>query len=375
MVKTTDNKIAVTGLAWTTALGNSIDKVWELLIKGHSGIQEVVSHYNLRSQKVAKVPHFDDLTPAQYLHSITTQTVQRALSDASIQNPSKKIMLIIGTSFGSRLDDESLQLSLHEWVDKIAEHYSLTPVAISTACSSASDAILTGAALIKAGFADICVCGGADILGESKRLAHSALGTMSPTMLGSFDENRDGTILGEGAGFIVLERYSEIVKHKKIYAFLSGCGSANDAAGLTAPDQAGNGIKLAIERSLTDAQIDKSMIGLINAHASGTITNDIVEATAYKTFFNKDKPLIFATKGAFGHSLGATGALEAIALILALQKQNTPPIVNLINPIEKETLWFAIKKTALVNIDYGLSLTIGFGGFNVSLIFERYLDD
>lgn len=370
-----NDNIAVTGLAWTTALGTGLEDVWNRLIAGESGIREAQNSYNLRNNCLAKAQvDYENTTPSHYLQAITKETVERALIDSQINSAtaSKRVALIVGTSFGARLDDEEMALApLHEWVDTLAAFYNMTPFVISTACSSASDAILTGASLIKAGLADICVCGGADILGNSKLLAHSALGTMSPTTLRSFDEQRDGTILGEGAGFMVLEKYTSAIANKNIYAFLSGCGSANDAAGLTAPDKDGKGIELAIERSLNDAGIDKLKIKLINAHGSGTITNDIVEATAYKKFF-EHAPLIFATKGAFGHSLGATGALEAIALILALQKQTVPPIVGHTSPIDAQTLHFSKTRNELKQVDFGLSLTIGFGGFNSSLIFKRY---
>jgi 3-oxoacyl-[acyl-carrier-protein] synthase II len=368
----TNISIAVTGMAWTTALGNDLNTVWERLCAGESGIREEPSSYNLRNNRVASVEHkTQNLSPSEHIHTMTMSTIERALQDAKIEHRSKNIILIVGTSFGARLDDElEDQSTLHQWVETISKNLGLTSISLSTACSSASDAILMGSALIKSGWADICICGGADILGDSKRLAHSALGTMSRTTLRSFDENRDGTILGEGAGFIVLEKYSKDI-NKKIYAFLRGCGSANDAAGLTAPDQQGNGIRLAITRSLNDANIKSSNITLINAHGSGTLTNDSVEAKAYKDIFKNVTPTVFATKGAFGHSLGATGSIEAIALILALSTQTVPPIKDLFNPLEKNYFHLPMSSFSSHQSQFGLSLTIGFGGFNTSLIFEK----
>jgi 3-oxoacyl-[acyl-carrier-protein] synthase II len=364
--------VAVTGMAWTTALGNNLEEVWSCLKKGDSGFSSVSSSYQLRNNLAASVmPLNENLSPSEHLNAITSDTIRRALNDAGIENQSGKIMLIVGTSFGARLDDEKIsQKPLHQWVDNIASQQGLSSLALSTACSSASDAILTGAALIKSGYVDICICGGADILGDSKRLAHSGLGTMSPTSLRSFDKHRDGTLLGEGAGFLVLEKFSSL-RNKKPYAFLSGCGSANDASGLTAPDEEGNGISLAINRSLRDAEIEISQVSLVSAHASGTLTNDQVEIKAYKNIFAHLRPLIFATKGAFGHSLGATGVLEAIALILALRDQTVPPINNLTSPLEHELLQFPVATPVSHDATFGLSLTIGFGGFNTSLIFER----
>lgn len=354
-------------MAWSTALGDEIDEVWKKLLAGKSGIKSQESLYPLRNDKVAAIKGPSILNRKEHLHQITKQTIEKAIQDAGLVGDSN-VMLIVGTSFGARLDDEAVSLQpLHTWVDIIAEQLNLKSLALSTACSSASDAILTGAALIKAGFIDHCVCGGADILGESKRLAHSALGTMSPSTLKSFDEHREGTILGEGAGFIVLERATS---GSNGYANLVGCGSANDAAGLTAPDEEGQGIHLAVNRSLEDAGLNVDDIKIINAHGSGTLTNDRIENRAYSELFQSNQPLVFATKGAFGHSLGATGALEAITLIQSLRHQVTPPICHMSKPLTSSNLLFSKYKTS-IEAQYGLSLTIGFGGFNTSLIFQR----
>lgn len=366
------NRVIVTGMSWCTALGDELMPVWQRLLHAESGLTQLPSSYTLRNNLAGAIvkPVTQDID--EKLHEITKNTVQKALLDAGITHTSQEILLIVGTSFGARLDSEiSNQQSLHIWTDSVAEELNLTPIALSTACSSASDAMSIGAALIEAGVADICVCGGADMLSDAKLLAHSALGTMSPTILRSFDQNRDGTILGEGAGFIVLEKHQKDIS-KKVYAYLLGSGCANDAAGLTSPDDTGNGIRLAIIRSIHDAQLTLNDIGIINAHGSGTLVNDRVESSVYSEMFAGNQPLIFATKGAFGHSLGATGALEAISLILALCEQSIPPICHLHTPINDNLVFPRIHPEPHSAI-YGLSLTIGFGGFNTSLIFERYI--
>jgi 3-oxoacyl-[acyl-carrier-protein] synthase II len=189
---------------------------------------------------------------------------------------------------------------------------------------------------------------------------------MSSTYLRAFDERHDGTLLGEGAGFILLEN----AKDKKAYAYLIGCGSANDGAGLTAPDHYGRGASLAIERSLKQAGISASDIGLINAHGSGTPINDEIELHSLQTVFGqKNSPLIFATKGALGHTLGATGALETIALILALREKIVPPIVGL-EKLYPFNYPLAVGSAKKHQAHYGLNITLGFGGFDTSLIFE-----
>jgi 3-oxoacyl-[acyl-carrier-protein] synthase II len=191
---------------------------------------------------------------------------------------------------------------------------------------------------------------------------------MSPTTLRAFDLRHDGTLLGEGAGFLVLEPEST---DRKPLAYYCGGGSANDASGMTVADITGLSAAYAMERSLVDAALSPEDIGLINAHGSGTVMNDTTECNALNRVFSNCKaPLVFATKGNFGHTLGATGAIEAIALILALQNGQVPPIVGLEQPIPELNLPLAMKKQTLSSANRGLNMTLGFGGFDTSLIFE-----
>ena len=364
-------ELAITGMAWHTALGRTLSGVWQRLLDGETGIAPAPSLHELKNDRVAKISLADPADARDTLEHLTRQTVAAAAEHAQLDLPRQaaRTWLIVGTSFGARLDDPLAAAEpLERWVQEIADGFGLEAVALSTACSSGSDALLLGAELIRAGVADRCICGGADVLGDSKRLAHSALGTMSSTTLRSFDHRHDGTILGEGVGFLVLERRGD--RPVQPLAILRGAGSSNDAAGLTAPDKDGNGIRLAIERSLKNAGLGYEDIGVVNAHGSGTLTNDRIESAAYLALFGASRPTIFATKGAFGHSLGATGALEAIALILALQQQVVPPIYGLEEPIAGFSLPMPMGRPGSISTAYGLSLTIGFGGFNTSLVFE-----
>lgn len=363
--------LVITGMAWHTALGRTLSGVWQRLLDGETGIAPAPSRHQLKSDRVAQIALAERTNARDTLEYLTRQTVAAAADHAQLDLPRQaaRTWLIVGTSFGARLDDPlSAAEPLERWVEEIADGFGLAPVALSTACSSGSDALLLGAEMIRAGIADRCICGGADVLGDSKRLAHTALGTMSSTTLRSFDRRHDGTILGEGVGFLVLERRGE--RPVRPLAILRGAGSSNDAAGLTAPDREGNGIRLAVERSLKNAGLRHEDIGVVNAHGSGTVTNDRIESAAYLALFGASRPVIFATKGAFGHSLGATGALEAIALILALQRQVSPPIHGLEEPIAGFTLPMPMGRPQPIDTAYGLSLTIGFGGFNTSLVFE-----
>jgi 3-oxoacyl-[acyl-carrier-protein] synthase II len=363
--------IVVTGMAWHTALGNTLSGVWQRLLDGETGIVPVPSRHALKNERAAAISSVDRADVRQTLDYLTRQTIAAAAADAQLDLPrdAGATLLVVGTSFGARLDDPlSAAEPIDGWVRNIADDFGLTSVTLSTACSSGSDALVAGAELIRAGVANCCICGGADVLADSKRLAHTALGTMSSTTLRSFDERHDGTILGEGAGFLVLERRNS--RPVRPYAILRGTGSSNDAAGLTAPDKDGHGIRLAVERSLKNAGLRCADIDVINAHGSGTLTNDRIESVAYSQLFGASQPTIFATKGAFGHSLGATGALEAIALILALEQRMLPPVHGLEVPIPGFSMSMPAGHAVALDATYGLSLTIGFGGFNTSLIFE-----
>jgi len=193
---------------------------------------------------------------------------------------------------------------------------------------------------------------------------------MSPTHLRAFDQRHDGTLLGEGAAMLVLQREPW---SGHCYAALRGAGSANDAASLTAPDTNAIGARLAIERCLKASCLEPRDIGIINAHGSGTRLNDATEAEAFRRLFGNcpEKPVVWGTKGNFGHSLGATGAIEAVATILALRQGYVPPILRLVEPDPDFPLPFSMGQGRATDARFGLSLTLGFGGFDTSLIFER----
>ncbi|MGZ3459240.1 MAG: beta-ketoacyl synthase N-terminal-like domain-containing protein, partial [Archangium sp.] len=197
----------MTGAAWSTALGNGLGEVWRRLLAGEHGFVEIPTPHRVRNGLAAVVRPFED-KPALRLRQLAVETLGRALSEAGLAAGGAGTRLVLGTSLGAYLDDANeREAPLHAWADEVARAVgsSAPPISLSTACSSGADAILVGAELIRAGLAEVCVCGGVDILTQSKRLAHSALSTMSPTRLRAFDQGHDGMLLGEGAGFLVLE--------------------------------------------------------------------------------------------------------------------------------------------------------------------------
>ena len=362
-------RISVTGMAWLTALGDGLESVWQALLEGKTGMRPVA--YAGRLRNILAAPAMGaEIPPSERLVKMACATIRKALASANREPGDPEVRFILSTSLGAYLDDEASRAPLSGWATDVARELgaAAAPVVISTACSSGADAILVGAELIRSEVARCCVCGGADVLTPNKRLAHSALGTMSPTQLRAFDVRHDGTLLGEGAGFIVIEPEAQ---GQTCHAILSGAGSANDASGMTVADITGLSAGYAMQRSLAEANLPLSAIGLINAHGSGTVMNDTTETNAFKALFpESSRPLVFATKGNFGHTLGATGAIEAIALILGLREGRVPPIYALEQPLPEFSLPLAISQPMSCAARAGLSLTLGFGGFDTSLVFE-----
>lgn len=370
--------VAVTGMAWATALGTGLDDVWLRLLQGRSGLREVESDHPLRNLLAAPLdspPQTWD--PLRRQVDLTSATLTRAMGHAGLGTRADPL-IIVGTSFGPHLDDPDVD-GLHAWVAEasLKSGVSRPPLSLSSACSSGSDAIAVGARLIEEGEAQACVCGGADILTPAKRLAHTALGTMSPTLLRSFDRRHDGTLLGEGAAFCVLEPLGSARRRgAPVYAIVRGSGASNDAASMAGPDPSGDGVLLALQRALTAAGAVPDEVAVVNAHGSGTQANDFVEAIALSRLFRGvRKPVVFATKGAFGHTLGATGAIEAIAVVMALRRRVAPAVYGLDDLPQDFPLPVPVGGPRELGSGLGVSVTLAFGGFNTALVFQAVPGD
>jgi len=239
---------------------------------------------------------------------------------------------------------------------------------INTACSSAANAIMYGARLIKAGLAKRAIVGGVDSLAKFTINGFNALHILSPEICTPFDEGRKGLNLGEGAAFIILEK-EEVVGNKKLYAEITGYYNSNDAYHPSSLSDAGDGPFLAMNGALQTARLSPGSIGFINAHGTGTENNDLVESRAMLKLFNQPPPFA-STKSNVGHTLGAAGAIEAVYSILNLHHQEIYPGLNCKTPIS-ETNLKPVDRYKKISLQHVMSNSFGFGGNCTSLIFSK----
>ena len=253
---------------------------------------------------------------------------------------------------------------------------------VVTACSTGAHAIGDAARLIQWGDADVMVAGGAEAavcrIGIAGFIACKALSTKyndSPTEASRpWDEGRDGFVMGEGAGAVVLEEYEHAKKRgAQIYGEIIGYGLSGDAYHITAPSEDGDGAYRAMKSAVNRAGINHEDISYINAHGTSTPRGDVIEVTAIKRLFNDHayKLAVSSTKSSIGHLLGAAGSVEAIFSLLAMRDGILPPTLNLHNPTEGCDLNFVPHTAQEHHLDVVMSNSFGFGGTNASLIFKR----
>ena len=220
--------------------------------------------------------------------------------------------------------------------------------------------------MLDCGTIDTAIVVAVDIVTAAKRIAHSTLGTMAASDHKPFDINRSGMLLGEAAAAVVLMRSEDCPEHR---GELVGIGASNDAFGLTAPDPSGLSVRLALDRALLAAELTYSDLALYLAHGTGTQLNDDLEAKVVEEVFaNNEMLTIVGTKGALGHSLGACGLVEFILLLQMLNRQLAPATVGLTDPIGSISARFPGPEGRPLSGPYGVSVTLGFGGFNTALI-------
>ncbi len=415
-------RVVVTGMGLVCPLGESKEELWKNLINGKSGISKMDFFSDIKTSKdlcrVAAV--CNDFKPEEYLEPKvirrTDRFIQFALS-ASINavkdskldisnypNP-ERVGVIVGSAAGGILTIiEQHNIIREKGPGRVSPftipsmisnmpagyisiyHSAKGPVSCTvTACATSTNCIGDAFRIIQSGGADVMFAGGceAPLTGVSIA-AFGAARTLSTHFNDEpekasrpFDRDRDGFVMGEGAGILILEELEHAkVRGAHIYCELAGFGSTSDASDVVSPSPDGDGAARAIKLALEDASVKPEEVGYINAHATSTIVGDIVEVVAIKRVFGdrvkKGLIPISSTKSMHGHLLGATGAVEAITCIMALNSNILPPTINLDNPDPQCDLDFIPHKARNVkDLNVVISNSFGFGGHNACLVFKR----
>ncbi|WP_448380567.1 beta-ketoacyl-ACP synthase II [Gloeomargarita sp.] len=408
-------RVVVTGLGAITPLGNTVADYWAGLLAGRSGVGPVTlfdaSQHECRI--AAEVKGFD---PCMYLERRDAKRMDRfaqfgvcaslqAVADAGLQITAANAPLVgvsLGTGTGGlQMMEEQEQVLLTKGPHRCspftvpmmicnmaagltaihtgAKGPNFCPV---TACAAGSNAIGDALRLIQQGYAQVMICGGTEgaitPLGVAAFAACKAISLRNdePTRASRpFDRDRDGFVLGEGAGVLVLEALSHAQRRgARIYAELVGYGATCDAYHITAPAPEGEGAIRAMELALKDGNLQPDQVDYINAHGTSTPANDVTETKAIKKALGDHayRVAVSSTKSMTGHLLGGSGGIEAVATVLAVYHDQVPPTINLEHPDPECDLDYVPQQARAMRVEVALSNSFGFGGHNVTLAFRKF---
>ncbi len=410
-------RVVVTGMGAITPIGNDVETFWQNVVAGCSGVGPITffDASAMKTRIAAEVKGFDPEAwfgrkearrmdrYAQFALAATQQALQDACLDPA-QVDRERVGVILGTGIGGigamvqgvetlitrgpdRISPLTVPMMLADTAPgliAIAYGFRGLNMAVVTACASGANAIGEAMRLIRQGDADVVIAGGAEaaILPVAVA-AFNAMGAIStrneePERASRpFDRTRDGFVMGEGAGILILERLEHAqARGARVYAEVVGYGTSADAYHITAPPENGEGAALAMRRALADAGLSPRDIDYINAHGTSTPLNDRSETQAIKAVFGEaayNVP-ISSTKSMIGHLLGAAGAVEAIVCIRAITDGVIPPTINYEHPDPECDLDYVPNGARRKPVRAAMSNSFGFGGHNACLIFQRYED-
>ncbi|MGI2327434.1 beta-ketoacyl-ACP synthase II [Planococcus sp. YIM B11945] len=409
-----NRRVVITGMGAVTPLGNNIETTWEGIKAGKSGIGPLT---RLDTEKYpAKIAgEVRDFSIEDYVEKKEARKMDRfthyalaasfmAMKDAGLELDEKTALrtgVWIGSGIGGMetienqmdvLNDRGVRRISPFLIPMIIPDMASGQVSIHlgakginscsvTACASGTNSIGDAFKVIQRGDADAMITGGAEApitrLSVAGFTANTALTTNEDMATASrpFDKNRDGFVIAEGAGIVILEEYEHAkARGAKIYAEVVGYGSTGDAHHITAPAPGGEGAARAMAQAIEDAGIEKTAIGYINAHGTSTPYNDLYETMAVKTVFGEHayKLGMSSTKSMTGHLLGAAGGIEAIFTALALKEGIMPPTTNYGTPDEECDLDYVPNEARKADLSYAMSNSLGFGGHNASLVFKKF---
>ncbi|HAF24242.1 MAG TPA: beta-ketoacyl-[acyl-carrier-protein] synthase II [Blastocatellia bacterium] len=414
-------RVVVTGLGLITPVGNSVEATWSALMSGQSGV-DYIKKFDTDRFSVKFAAEVKDFDPLKFIakkearkmgafihYAIAAATEAMADSGFALTAEGKfpdEVSENAGTYISSGIGDfwaierEHSKL-LCEGPDRVSPFFIVSAIvnlaagqvsirygakgpnsATATACSAGAHAIGDSFKIIQRGDADVMICGGA----ESAITPMSVAGFASMRALSTrnddpqhasrpFERDRDGFVIGEGAGIMILEEL-EFARRRgaRIYAELVGYGMTADAFHLTMPDETGSGAIRVMQKTIRDAGIQPEQVGYINAHGTSTPYNDKFETLAIRKTFaaHAYKLAVSSTKSMTGHLLGAAGGIEGVFSVLSLHRKVLPPTINYVNPDPDCDLDYVPNVPREAEVEYALSNSFGFGGTNAALLFKRY---
>lgn len=407
-------RVVVTGVGAVSPVGNSAEESWEAVINGKSGIG-ALTRLDAEQFPVKVAAEVKDFDIEQYIERKEARKMDRftqyalaasimAMKDADLEELDEELALKTGVWIGSGIGGMETHEQQFEIFQKrgyrrvspffvpmmipdmasgqVSIHFGAKGInsCTVTACASGTNSIGDAFEVIRRGDADVMITGGAEApittMAVAGFCANKAL-SMNPdpaTASRPFDANRDGFIIGEGAGIVILEEYERAVKRgAKIYAEVVGYGSTGDAHHITAPAPEGEGAARAMQQALDQSGADARKVGYINAHGTSTPYNDEFETMAAKTVFGDHAKnlAISSTKSMTGHLLGAAGGLEAIFTVKALKEGIVPPTINYQEADPTCDLDYVPNEARKMDVEYAMSNSLGFGGHNASLMFKK----
>ena len=415
MTNRQNKRVVITGLGAITPIGNNLAEYWDGLLQGRNGVGSVTLFDASKHacQIAAEVKDFD---PHQYLDKKDAKRMDRfaqfgvcaskqAIADANLvidDLNADRVGVLIGTGVGGLkvMEDQNENL-LTKGPRKVSPF--TIPMMIAnmvagltaihtgakgpnsctvTACAAGSHAIGDAFRLIQGGYADAMICGGAEAavtpLSFAGFCSAKALSTRNDDPAHAsrpFDRDRDGFVMGEGSGILLLEELEHAkAREAKIYAEIVGYGMTCDAYHMTSPIPGGQGAAKAIELALSDGDLAAEQVDYINAHGTSTQANDSNETNAIKKALGAraEEIVVSSTKSMTGHLLGGSGGIEAVATVMAVQNDKVPPTINLTNPDDECDLDYIANSSRDHQVNVALSNSFGFGGHNVTLAFKKY---
>lgn len=410
-------RVVITGLGAITPVGNSVDETFDALLKGKNGIAPI-THFDTTNSKVKIAGELKDLDFEKYVDKrdirrsdrvmllgliAATQAYQDSGLTPDDYDPYRFGIFVTSGIGGLDTLEADISTKALRGADRISPFFIPNSIVnmvggmisirfkvkgpnipIVTACSASTNSIGEAFRYIRDGYLDLAFSGGAEApISETGVAGFAALRALSlnpdpETASRPFDLNRDGFVMGEGSGVMILEEYEHAkARGAKIYAELIGYGSTSDAFHMTAPDDEAEGITHALTLALQDAKIKAGDVGYINAHGTSTLLNDKIETLGIKKAFGEHayKLNISSTKALTGHMLGATGAVESMVVIKALQTSQIPGTFHYETKDPECDLNYTVNQSITKDFNYGVNINVGFGGQNAVLVFKKYLGD